>query len=210
MRQLDVFPFACAPDAPSTSAMATPRVAGRCHDARFLIVSPILSSCYWGPDAMRRRTSPSRANEALSHPTELQLRPGATAPREIPLEGFKLREWRRGDVESLAKHADNIKIWRNLHDAFPHPYRRVDAEIWIEQTSKLQPGLIYAIEVEGEAAGGIGITPMKFEHRRTAAIGYWLSEAYWGRGITTKAMRAMTDMVFATFDLARLEALVFE
>ena len=159
---------------------------------------------------MRRRTDPSRAIEEQTVPPGIQLRPGAKAPKEIPLEGFKLRAWHPADVESLARHANNIKIWRNLHDAFPHPYREEDAVTWIGQTEQLQPGLIYAIEVEGEAAGGIGITPMKFEHRRTAAIGYWLSEAYWGRGITTRALRAMTDMAFATFDLVRLEALVFE
>ena len=158
---------------------------------------------------MRRRAEPARPIEETP-PQTIQLRPGATAPRRIPGEGFVLREWRREDVPSLSRHADNIKIWRNLHDAFPHPYTRKDAEDWIKQTSTLQPGLIYAIEVDGEAVGGIGITPMKFEHRRTAAIGYWLSEAYWGRGITTRAMRAMTDAAFATFDLARLEALVFE
>ncbi len=157
---------------------------------------------------MRGRTNPTRAIEEPS--PGLKLRPGATAPARIPVEDFLLRPWRKGDEPALARHADNIKIWRNLHDAFPHPYTREDAVTWIEQTTKLQPGLIYAIEVEGEAAGGIGITPMKFEHRRTAAIGYWLSELYWGRGITTKAMRAMTDHAFATFDLVRLEALVFE
>ncbi len=129
---------------------------------------------------------------------------------EITRKRFTLREWRPGDAESLAQHANNIKIWRNLHDAFPHPYTRADADAWIEQTSAVPSGTVFAIVVGGKAVGGIGINPMKDEHRRTAAIGYWLGESYWGRGIATEALRAMTDHAFATFDLARLEAYVFE
>lgn len=161
---------------------------------------------------MRRRSSPARPNaEPVKDAPGLAPRAGARRPpAEIPFRGFTLREWRKGDVESLVRHANNIKIWRNLHDAFPHPYTRADAEIWIQQTSLMPPGVIYAIVVDGEAVGGIGITPMKYEHRRTAAIGYWLSESYWGRGIATEALRAMTELAFDTFDLARLEAFVFE
>jgi len=159
---------------------------------------------------MRRRSSPARPIQESTDPSGLTLRPGARPAPEIVLERFTLRGWRTGDIESLPRHANNIKIWRNLHDAFPHPYTRADAEIWIQQTSTLPVGMIYAIEVNGEAVGGIGIHPMKDVHRRTAAIGYWLSETHWGRGIATDALRAMTRQVFATFDLARLEAFVFE
>src|SRR5258706_16426599 len=70
--------------------------------------------------------------------------------------------------------------------------------------------MIFAIVVDGQAVGGIGVNPGKDVERRTAAIGYWLGETFWGRGITTEALRAMTEHVFATFDFERLEAYVFE
>ena len=41
-------------------------------------------------------------------------------------------------------------------------------------------------------------------------IGYWLGEPYWGRGIATRAVRALIDYAFAHFDLMRLYATVFE
>jgi len=129
---------------------------------------------------------------------------------EIVRPQFTLREWRPGDVESLARHANNVKVSRNLHDAFPHPYTRADAETWIKQTASVPAGTVLAIVVDGKAVGGIGIHPGTDVHRRTAAIGYWLGEAYWGRGIVTEALRAMTEHVFATFDFERLEAFVFE
>jgi RimJ/RimL family protein N-acetyltransferase len=37
-----------------------------------------------------------------------------------------------------------------------------------------------------------------------------LGEPYWGRGIATEAVRAVTDYAFRTFDLCRLHAGVFE
>jgi len=129
---------------------------------------------------------------------------------EIKRKQFTLREWRPGDAESLARHANNVKVSRNLHDAFPHPYTRADAESWIKQTSAVTSGMIFAIVVDGQAVGGIGINPGKDVDRRTAAIGYWLGEAYWGRGITTEALQAVTEYIFSVFDFARLEAYVFE
>ena len=41
-------------------------------------------------------------------------------------------------------------------------------------------------------------------------MGYWLGEPFWGQGIVTHAVRAMTEYAFATFDLVRLYATVKE
>jgi len=41
-------------------------------------------------------------------------------------------------------------------------------------------------------------------------IGIWLGEAYWGHGLGTEAVRAMTDFAFANFDVCRVYAGVFE
>ena len=46
--------------------------------------------------------------------------------------------------------------------------------------------------------------------RVSAEIGYWLGEEFWGRGIVSEALRAVTDYAFATFDLCRIYAGVFE
>ena len=36
-----------------------------------------------------------------------------------------LRPWKEGDQKSLVVHANNVKIWRNMRDLFPHPYTQV-------------------------------------------------------------------------------------
>src|SRR5439155_1050682 len=67
----------------------------------------------------------------------------------------------------------------------------------------------FAIVVDGSGVGGIAAEPGEGERRRSAEVGYWLGEPFWGRGIATEALRAVTDYAFATFDVIRLEAGVF-
>jgi len=62
----------------------------------------------------------------------------------------------------------------------------------------------------GAAIGAIGLHLKKDVRRLTAELGYWLGEEFWGRGIATEAVRAVTAHVFARFDLVRLYAGVFE
>jgi RimJ/RimL family protein N-acetyltransferase len=46
-------------------------------------------------------------------------------------------------------------------------------------------------------------------HRHTATLGYWLGEDFWGRGIMTEAVAALTDFSFRNFPLRRISAEVF-
>jgi len=128
---------------------------------------------------------------------------------DLNLSQCRLRPWRRGDEAALARHANDREVWLNLRDRFPHPYTRADAEAWLRLAAQLPAPTQFAIEVEGEDAGGIGLELQPDVHRRSAEIGYWLGRAHWGRGIMTEAVRAVTDLGFATFDLCRIYALVF-
>lgn len=129
---------------------------------------------------------------------------------ELKLTKCTIRPWRAGDEASLVRQANNRKIWRNLRDLFPHPYTHTDAEGWIRTAGSADPLTNFAIEVEGSAVGGIGLILRDDINRKAAEIGYWLGEEYWGRGITTEAVRALTDYAFATWDLCRIYAGVFE
>lgn len=129
---------------------------------------------------------------------------------ELKLSRSSLRPWMPGDEESLVRHANSRVIWRNLRDAFPHPYTLADAERWIQIANPTTSIANFAIVVEGAAVGGIGLALKDDVFRRSAEIGYWLGEEYWGRGIVTEAAHAVTDYAFATFDLCRVYAGVFE
>jgi len=135
---------------------------------------------------------------------------------EIILKNCIIRPFRHDDAEELALQANNIKIWHCLLDRFPSPYTLADARIWIKHTNDLNPQTHFAIAVNdkvassNKVAGGIGFTLGEGNHRKTAEIGYWLGEQYWGHGIATSALCAMTDFAFANFDIVRLQAHVYE
>lgn len=125
-------------------------------------------------------------------------------------ETIVLRPWGDSDLEALVRYGNNRNIWINLRDRFPHPYTRVNAEAWIAFYKAQQPPLTkFAIDLNGEAIGGIGIETFADVHRLTAEVGYWVGEPFWGRGIATAALKQMTAYAFSTFPFQRLQAMVF-
>ncbi len=125
------------------------------------------------------------------------------------LQHCKLRPWREGDEASLVAHANDRDVWLNLRDRFPHPYTQTDAKAWIELASKHAQPTNLAIEVDSEAAGGIGLQLHDDVERVSAEIGYWLGQRFWNRGIMSAAVRAFTEFGFKEFSLTRIYALPF-
>lgn len=117
-------------------------------------------------------------------------------------------EWR--DRESIVRHANNRNVWLNLRDRFPHPYTDADARNFLDMVVGVTPVTSFAIALDDEAVGGIGFTVQNDVAHRSAEIGYWLGEQFWGRGIATEALTAVTEYAFRNFDLCRLYAHVFE
>jgi len=128
----------------------------------------------------------------------------------LTLNTCEVRSWRASDVDSLAAHANNRKIWLNLRDRFPHPYTKHDAREFIRATHDRTPETAFAIAVNDQAVGGIGFVLNADVERVSAEIGYWLGEPFWGRGITTEALAAVTRHAIDTHQLTRLYALPFE
>lgn len=120
-----------------------------------------------------------------------------------------LRPWRLEDKPSLLLHANNRNIWRNLTEMFPHPYTEADADHWLSIASAPGPSIHLAIELYGQAVGGIGVIASGGIGRYTGQFGYWLGEAIWGRGVATAAARALAAHALARPRFARLEASVF-
>jgi [ribosomal protein S5]-alanine N-acetyltransferase len=128
---------------------------------------------------------------------------------QLVLERCTVRPWRLDDAESIARHANNRKIWLLVRDLFPHPYTIQDAHEFLQRALSEQPEMKFCVEIEGAAAGGIGVHLGQDVHRHTATMGYWLGEQFWGRGIMTEAVTAVTDFCFENFQLRRISAEVF-
>ena len=120
-----------------------------------------------------------------------------------------LRDWTLDDASSLVLHANNPRIAAMMRDGFPSPYTLADACSFIAMAMDRSQHLFLAIDIGGTAVGGIGIQPMDDVRRRTAEIGYWLSETLWGQGIVTDAVRSLVPVAFGMYDIVRLQAGIF-
>jgi RimJ/RimL family protein N-acetyltransferase len=92
----------------------------------------------------------------------------------------------------------------------PHPYAESDALEFLARTAAEPRPTNFAVEVDGQAAGAIGVKLKDNIERIGAELGYWLGEAHWGRGIVSEAVPAFTQWAMREFQLKRVEAIVFE
>lgn len=121
-----------------------------------------------------------------------------------------IRQWNNDDLDNLVLYANNINVWNNLRNYFPHPYTEEQGKGWLEKNIGVEPVLNFAIDLDGVAIGGIGIILNSDVYVMSAEIGYWIGEPFWGLGIATEAVRQMIEYIFYYFDIVRVYAEVFE
>ena len=122
-----------------------------------------------------------------------------------------LRPWKEGDEDALVPIANNRKVWRNMTNRFPHPYTLDDATEWIERAATPpEDQRHFAIWMDERIVGGAGFARLEDLCTRTAEIGYWLGEPWWGRGVAPRALAMATEIAFRYFDFVRLQATVLE
>ena len=119
-----------------------------------------------------------------------------------------VRDWSPADKPDLVRYANNRNVWRNLA-LLPHPYTDADADAWLARVAAAPEPSHWAIEVDGHAVGGIGVFVGDGISCKRGDFGYWLGEAFWGRGIMSEAARAVAPYAMERFGLRRLEASVF-
>ena len=124
---------------------------------------------------------------------------------------FVLRTWEREDAADLAQAANNLKIARKLRNVFPHPYSLEDAQWFIQDCMKKEGErqLARAIVLDRKAVGSISLTLGEDVYERSAELGYWLAEPYWGRGIMQRAVDLLCREAFARFPIVRIFAQPF-
>ena len=120
---------------------------------------------------------------------------------------FKLRPWRTDDLDCVSKNADNPDITKFMSDGFPDSKDKWKS--FLEFATNDTSILYLAIEIDGQAVGGIGVSPKKDVTRKNAELGYWLAEKYWGHGIMTRAIGEIVFLSFETLDINRIYATPF-
>ena len=119
-----------------------------------------------------------------------------------------LRKWRLSDAKDLAAALNNEKILNNLRDGLPFPYTEKDASDYIAAMLSADENntFAYAITIDDRAVGSIGAFRQSNIHCKTAELGYYLAEEYWGGGVMTWAVRELCGIIFAQTDILRIYA----
>ena len=119
-----------------------------------------------------------------------------------------IRKWRLSDAGDLAAALSNPKVLNNLRDGLPYPYTQRDAEAYIRAmlSADEDSSFAFAVTVDDRCIGSIGAFRQGNIHRRTAELGYYLAEEYWGRGLMTQAIGQLCRWVFDNTDILRIYA----
>ena len=120
----------------------------------------------------------------------------------------KIRRWELSDARDLATALSNKKIQDNLRDGLPYPYTEQDGKEFISAmlAANENDTFAFAITVNGKVIGNIGAFRQTNIHNKTAELGYYIAEEYWGKGIMTEAVKQLCDYVFSHTDIIRIYA----
>lgn len=119
-----------------------------------------------------------------------------------------IRPWQIEDAPDLAETINNKKILDNLRDGLPYPYTVTDAEEFINIMLAADKDQTYpfAIVADNRVIGSIGVFRGINIHNRTAEMGYYINESYWGKGLGTSAVQQACSYIFDHTDIIRIYA----
>lgn len=124
------------------------------------------------------------------------------------MEDCRIREWKLEDAAKLSALLNNKKILDNLRDGLPYPYTVKDAEEYITAmlAADQTKSYAYAITADDMVLGSIGVFRLDNIHFRTAEMGYYIGEPYWGKGFGASAVKQICKYIFENTDIIRIYA----
>ncbi|KAF2758220.1 acyl-CoA N-acyltransferase [Pseudovirgaria hyperparasitica] len=141
----------------------------------------------------------------------------------LKLKSCYVRVYHPYDALSMSHFGNNAAVVKYMTLGFPSPYTIAKGYAWLNMCLSAPTQYNFAICVRpgdyddvtprfsapepGEAhscIGSIGLKPGSDIGARTAEIGYWVGEPYWGKGIMTEVLAGFTDWAFEAFGYLRL------
>ncbi|WP_106752604.1 GNAT family N-acetyltransferase [Pannonibacter carbonis] len=122
-----------------------------------------------------------------------------------------LRPLAAADIDRVAEYLGDYEVSKML-SRVPHPYDRADGLEKLrsaEANAACWPDIEeigFAIDHDGGLVGAISFRAL----HETPVIGYWLGRPYWGQGLMGEAMLAALGWLFATREVAAVEASVMQ
>ena len=120
-----------------------------------------------------------------------------------------LRPIRARDAKNLERVLLDNRGWlRQWEATYPGGGSIIDTRASIRNlTAHARNGsaLPFVIEYDGELVGQLNVSSITYGSLSSASIGYWVTQASAGRGITPTAVGLATDYCFRTLHLHRME-----
>ena len=125
----------------------------------------------------------------------------------IETKRLLLRPLEERDLYRLVTELNNFNIARNT-SRIAHPYLMSDAREFFEFVQALdQNSLVCAIAIKTEPTQLVGIISYEYKaSKNDAELGYWLSEAEWGKGLMSEAASAVVRHGFTVSKLEKIIA----
>lgn len=147
-------------------------------------------------------------SSAESGPAAQGLRNDDPTDAVLDLGDIVLRPWRDSDVPALVTACQDPEIARWV--AIPVPYEPADARAFIDESASMRrdgSGAAFAI-VDPADDRLLGAVSRFGPDGHQATLGCWVVREARGRGIGTRALRAVADWTFATTPVIRLDAYI--
>ncbi|GIH07071.1 hypothetical protein Rhe02_51380 [Rhizocola hellebori] len=132
-------------------------------------------------------------------------------PVTLQTDGLILRPWEATDADEQMLDACNDPLIQRFMPQFPDPYTQETSQWWVTEGAPLawqSGGASFTIREPGtdRLLGGMGLGSVQ-PSRKQGEVGYWIAPWARGRGVATKATRALAQWAF-DHDFYRLELLV--
>ncbi|RKR82129.1 RimJ/RimL family protein N-acetyltransferase [Mucilaginibacter gracilis] len=109
------------------------------------------------------------------------------------------------DLPQIVQHASNRQVSRYTM-SLPYPYTEADALGLIHKAYHgFQDNNRYLFGIRLKAGQLIGVVGLQLEKAfKRAELNFWIGEPYWGKGLTTEAVRAAVHYGFSHLGLRKV------
>ncbi len=119
----------------------------------------------------------------------------------IKTERLNLKKIEKKDLKVLVNQLNNWNVVKWLVNV-PYPYTLIDAEKWLDKSSKEE--LTLNIFIKNNLIGGITIDKRTINN--TSVLGFWIGEEYWGKGYAIEACNSLISYFFSNHSGNKLYA----
>ena len=145
---------------------------------------------------------------AAARPAAIGHQETGTEATILELGDIVLRPWRPSDVPALVVACQDPEIARWV--SIPQPYEAADARAFVDESLAMWgdgSGAAFAI-VDARTDALLGAVSRFGPEGHQATLGCWVARGARGRGIGTRALRAVAEWTLETTSVIRVDAFI--